>query len=445
MSPQTWQTVRRRHCVFCQIFSADIMGKKAIILLDEYDTPMQEAYAGGYWDEMAEYIRSLFNASFKTNPFLERAILTGVTRISKESIFSDLNNLEVVTTTSEKYETAFGFTEEEVFAALDEYGLTDRKREVKEWYDGFTFGSTSDIYNPWSVINYLVKKKIAPYWANTSSNLLAGNLLRQSSKERKQDFECLLRGESICVEMDEQIVYDQLSVKKNALWSLLLASGYLKVKRTEFIEQKGRLYYELCLTNKEVCLMFEDLIRDWFAEEEHYNDFIRALLLDDVDAMNTCMNKVTLSTFSYFDMGKKESGEEPERLPTGKATTKSLEEPNSSVCFYHGFVLGLMVELADKYTLTSNRESGFGRYDVMLEPKNPDDDAVILEFKVKNKIEKSLSDTVKAAIEQIDRKNYAAVLLEKGFREEQIRKYGFAFEGKRVQIGKKDSAWGANV
>ncbi len=232
---------------FLSDFLGRYYGKKAIILLDEYDTPMQEAYAGGYWDEMAEYIRSLFNTSFKTNPFLERAILTGVTRISKESIFSDLNNLEVVTTTSEKYETAFGFTEEEVFAALDEYGLTDRKREVKEWYDGFTFGSTSDIYNPWSVINYLVKKKIAPYWANTSSNLLAGNLLRQSSKERKQDFECLLRGESICVEMDEQIVYDQLSVKKNALWSLLLASGYLKVKRTEFIEQKGRLYYELCL------------------------------------------------------------------------------------------------------------------------------------------------------------------------------------------------------
>lgn len=391
-------------------------GKKVIILLDEYDTPMQEAYAGGYWDEMAEFIRSLFNASFKTNPFLERAVLTGITRVSKESIFSDLNNLEVVTTTSCKYETAFGFTEEEVFEALDEFGLPDRKQEVKAWYDGFTFGNVKDIYNPWSIINYLDKKKLAPYWVNTSSNHLAGNLLRESSKERKLEFECLLRGETICMEIDEQIVYDQLSAKKNALWSLLLASGYLKVAEAEFVEQEGCFRYQLGLTNKEVRIMFKNMVRDWFSQDDHYNDFIKALLLDDVEAMNTYMNKVALSTFSYFDTGKKESEEEPER-------------------FYHGFVLGLMVDLADKYILTSNRESGFGRYDVMLEPRDRSNDAILLEFKVKNKNEEELSDTVKAALQQIKMQNYEADLMGKGFTKEHIRKYGFAFQGKKVLIG----------
>ncbi len=390
--------------------------KKVIILLDEYDTPMQEAFVAGYWDEMAEFVRNLFNSTFKTNPYLQRAVMTGITRISKESIFSDLNNLEVITTTSGKYEMAFGFTEAEVWDALGEYGLSDRKQEIKAWYDGFTFGKVTDIYNPWSIINYLGKKKLAPYWVNTSSNRLAGNLLRESSKDRKLDFECLLRGESIRVQIDEQIVYDQLSSKKNALWSLLLASGYLKVIQEIFAEESGEFYYELALTNKEVRIMFRNLIRDWFSEDDYYNDFIKALLLDDVEAMNIYMNKVTVSTFSYFDTGKKESEEEPER-------------------FYHGFVLGLMVELADRYILTSNRESGFGRYDVMLEPRQKNDDAIILEFKVKGKNEKKLSDTVKAALQQIDKQNYEASLTARGIPKERIRKYGFAFQGKKVLIG----------
>jgi len=393
-------------------------GKKVIILLDEYDTPMQEAYVNGYWEELAAFIRTLFNSTFKTNPYMERAVMTGITRVSRESIFSDLNNLEVVTTTSEKYADSFGFTEEEVFAALDEFGLAEKKQEVKAWYDGFTFGSRTDIYNPWSILNYLEKKKIGTYWANSSSNSLAGKLIREGNREVKQSFEALLYGEALRVEIDEQIVYGELQTRRNAVWSLLLASGYLKVLQVEFAEASGRWYYRLALTNREVRLMFNNIIRGWFSgQDENYNDFIKALLRDDLKAMNHYMNKVALATFSSFDTGKKPSETaEPER-------------------FYHGFVLGLLVELSDRYTLTSNRESGFGRYDVMLEPKGGGD-AIILEFKVQDPDEeKELADTVKAALEQIEDRKYETALITKGIPKERIRKYGFAFRGKDVLIG----------
>ena len=216
--------------------------KKVIILLDEYDTPMQEAYVHDYWEELVAFTRSMFNAAFKTNPWLERAIMTGITRVSKESIFSDLNNIEVVTTTSGKYETAFGFTEPEVFSALDEFGMGAEKQDVKRWYDGFIFGEERDIYNPWSILNLLDKRKFTTYWANTSSNSLAGKLIREGSRDVKESFERLMKGEHLWVPIDEQIVYNQLDTNEYAIWSMLVAGGYLKIQDYEEYGKIGRAH-----------------------------------------------------------------------------------------------------------------------------------------------------------------------------------------------------------
>ena len=401
-------------------FLSHYYGKKVIILLDEYDTPMQEAYVDGYWDELVSFTRSMFNSTFKTNPWLERGIMTGITRVSKESIFSDLNNLEVVTTTSDKYADVFGFLEQEVFGAMEELGLTDRKG-VKWWYDGFTFGSVTDIYNPWSIINYLSKVKFTTYWADTSANSLINKLVREANAEIKEHFETLLDGGVIKTDIDEQLVYSQLDGSAETLWSLMLASGYLRVnKYTGYSEGvvESRQEYELAITNHEVRIMFEKMIKGWFRTASGYGEFVKALLYGDMDAMNEYMNRVSESIFSSFDIAAGNSDRtEPER-------------------FYHGFVLGLIVELKDRYVITSNRESGFGRYDVMLNPQNEGDNAIIIEFKVFNRRrDKSLDDTLNEALKQIEEKNYAAALIAEGIAPERIRRYGFAFRGKEVLIG----------
>ena len=414
-------------------------GQKVIILLDECDTPMQEAYMGGYWDEFTSFIRSLFNSTFKTNPYLERAIMTGITRVSKdmsypcqgydlrphqrassfESIFSDLNNLNVVTTTSEQYVTCFGFTETEVFQALDDFGLSPEQQMVKQWYDGFIFGSQKDIYNPWSITNFLKHRKLRPYWASTSSNQLVSRLIRTASSRIKEQMEELLLGNEISVTFDEQIVFHQLDQNENSIWSLLMAAGYLK---PEDLEYRGLLlqpWYHLKITNLETTAMFSEMFTGWFqGNHSSYNDFIRALLQGSIKQMNLYMNDVALDTFSTFDTGSRPSARtQPER-------------------FYHGFVLGLLVDLREEYLLKSNRESGFGRYDVMLIPKDRTRPAIVMEFKVfDGDEEQDLKDTVQAALKQIEEKQYDTELLALGIPKDHIRHYGFAFEGKKVLIG----------
>lgn len=397
-------------------------GKKVIILLDEYDTPMQEAWVSGYWEEAVSFFSGLFNAAFKTNEHLERGLITGITRVAKESIFTGMNNLEVVTTTSDKYETAFGFTEEEVFASLDRAGLGGEKQEVKRWYDGFSFGSHTDIYNPWSIVSFINKKgKYDAYWSNTSGNGLVNSLIRTGVPDIKQTMERLVQGESFNTVIDEKIVFDQLSGSPDAVWSLLLATGYLKVLDLKYVGEFKEKVYTMALTNLEVRSMFRNMVAGWFggSVKTYYNEFINALLSDNVRKMNTFMNKVALDAFSSFDSGNKPSDQtEPER-------------------FYHGFVLGMVVDLAGTYKIRSNRESGYGRYDVMMEPLDKEGKAFIFEFKVQDadEDEKTLEDTLANAHAQIEDKQYEAELLANGFVKGQIRKYGLAFKGKECLIG----------
>lgn len=394
--------------------------KKVIVILDEYDTPMQEAYIHGYWDEFTAFMRSLFNATFKTNPCLERAVMTGITRVSKESIFSDLNNLAVVTTTSDRYSTAFGFTQEEVFKSLDDMGLGERRDDVKRWYDGFVFGEHRDIYNPWSITNFLKEKKLRPYWASTSSNGLVSRLIQTAPPDIKQMMEDLISGREIVVNFDEQIVFSQLGKNKNAIWSILMASGYLKPDKVEYKGELLEPWYHLSITNLETVSMFSNMFKGWFNNDSsNYGEFVQALLKGRLREMNIYMNDVALSTFSYFDVGTQPSERtQPER-------------------FFHGFVLGLLVELRDIYEIKSNRESGYGRYDVMLVPKSGDRkyNAIILEFKVFDSYDEStLEDTAQSALRQIEEKNYDAELIARGIEKDRIRHYGFAFEGKKVLI-----------
>jgi len=401
--------------------------KKVFIFLDEYDTPLQSAYVNGYWDKLIVFIKVFFEMTFKNNPSLNRAILTGITRVSKESIFSGFNNLTVVTTTSPQYANCFGFTQEEVFDSLDTYGLSDEKEDVKAYYDGFIFGKDItkgrypskryEIYNPWSIVNFLKIPEYDTYWANSSENLLISEVMQRANSDIKEKLEELLKDREVEVVMDEETVFKDLDTNPDALWGLMVASGYLKVCNSK---RKGRnKIYTVKITNKETRYLIEKLVTDWFAKHKNiYNEFVVYMLTGKEVKMQASLNKFSKNMFSYFDTGKKPSEQtEPEK-------------------FYHGFVLGLLVDLQDRYEVLSNRESGFGRYDVMLKPLDVKKDVgVIIEFKVYDETdEKTLEDTVDNALKQIEEKEYETTL--KNANVGKIYKYGIAFEGKTCIIKK---------
>ena len=404
--------------VLCQALEAH-WGVKPVVLLDEYDTPMQAAWLGGYWDELSAFMRVFMDSTFKTNPSLDRGLMTGITRVSRESIFSGLNNLRVCSVTSSAYATSFGFTEHEVFSALDEFDMQDRKAKVKEWYDGFCFGEIESIYNPWSITLYLEEKVLVPYWMNTSDNALVADLVRRGDTQLKQDFEDLLDGRSTTHKIDDQLVFSDLEADTDAVWSLLLSSGYITPvndKDKEPLDPK-----ELRLTNKEVFIGFDSVIERWFGRSrQDYNGFIKAILTGDERFATRYLQEVTLSCMSYFDGATRSAQSEPER-------------------FYHGLVLGLLASLRGHYTVESNRESGWGRYDIMLVPTKDaqaTDKAIIIEFKVfdKDDGETALEDTATRALAQIEERAYATALIERGFSSENILSYGIAFRGKEVLV-----------
>ncbi|MBQ7456080.1 MAG: PD-(D/E)XK nuclease domain-containing protein [Desulfovibrio sp.] len=314
--------------------------------------------------------------------------------------------MDIVTTTSKRYADCFGFTEQEVFSAMDEYGLTD-KEAVKQWYDGFIFGRTKEIYNPWSITKYLETKDLAPYWAQSGSNALLSDLIKNGGLGVQEEMARLLQGKSITLSMDEQIDFSLLSTHSRAIWSLLMAAGYVKALRVDPATEE----YTLTLTNQEVHFILKNLISDWFTIDYYANTgtFCKALLADDIPRMNAILNRITHNTCSFFTKNP-----EPER-------------------FYHAFVLGLIVDLTARYEIRSNRESGEGRYDVCLFPKQSSDRGIGIEFKTRKADEENdLHETCENALTQIAEKHSANEL--KAWNCASIFTYGFAFDGKKVLI-----------
>ena len=383
--------------------------KPVMLLIDEYDVPLQNAYVEGYYEEAVKFFKIFYGTTFKDNPYLEKTVLTGVSRVAKESIFSGANNFKVFTVLDDEFSDDFGITEEEMDKVIKDFNIQDKKEDIKEWYDGYTIGHTNGIYNPWSILNYLTDKKLMPYWVNTSSNDLIKLVLKNSSTI-KEKIERLLRDETIEVPINLETVIVGIENNEDNIWGLMLGTGYLKVEETVDL---ARGIYKVKLPNREIKELFRGIVEGWFRNKVIGND-LNSILKDLITLNSREFEKkfdvLVREMFSYMDVGE-----------------------NTAENFYHAFVLGMLVGLKDTYYVNSNRESGYGRYDIMLEPKDKNGNSFIMEFKVlENKEEKTIEDTIKNAKKQIEEKRYEENLKERGFKN--ITKMVYAFKGKEVEI-----------
>ena len=385
--------------------------RKVILLIDEYDVPLQNAYVEGYYEDAISFFKQFYASAFKDNEYLEKAVLTGVSRIAKESLFSGLNNLIVYTVMEDNFARSFGITSEEMDEIIDEFEVQEEKEEIKKWYDGYKIGNTDNIYNPWSVLNYLQDRKLTPYWVNTSSNDII-KLVLKKSYTIKEKIERLLKDEEIEVKVNFDTIIKGVEKREDNIWGLFIGTGYLKV--TEVVDRINNVY-KVKIPNYEIKCLFENIVQNWFLDKVIGNDLnsiLKDLITLNLEEFEDKFKVLVKEMMSYMDVGE-----------------------NTAENFYHAFVLGMLVGLKDKYYVRSNRESGFGRYDIMLEPKDKNSNAFIMEFKIyKEDKEKDILETLENAKRQIEKKGYEAELLSRGYTN--ITKMVYAFRGKEVKIEK---------
>ena len=394
-------------------------GEQVVILIDEYDSPVHAGFTHGYYDQIINFISNFLCGGLKdTDQYLEKSVITGIMRIAKESIFSGLNNPGVYTLLSEAFNDKFGFTEQEVKTLLRHYQVFDRYDDVRNWYNGYCFGGTV-LYNPWSIINFLAQggKTFKPFWVNTSDNQIVDTLLSNGGKELKEEMELLVRGEAIEKAIDDNIVLKYIDSDDNSLWSFLLMGGYLKPIAERMAPVTNKMHYTLAIPNLEVKTVYFQIIERYFStkiEHKKLDIMLKALIDGDVKLFEKMLRKVVTAVFSYHDFGG-----EPEKV-------------------YHALVAGMLIWISDTHEVKSNRESGYGRYDIMIVPMDANGIGYIIEFKTVDEEEnETVPAAVEAALKQIENKKYETELIERGIKN--YKKLAIVFKGKEVTV-KEDPA-----